>query len=110
MSLQIHNQLIATDVDGYLANLQAWNKDIAKQIALQEKLTLTADHWLVINFLRDFYLTYKIMPAMRVLVKELAKQLDKEKANSAYLSSLFPEGLMKQASKIAGLPKPVRCI
>ena len=33
-----------------------------------------------------------------------------EKGNSRYLQRLFPGGPAKQISKIAGLPKPVKCI
>lgn len=99
-----------TDKDGYLLNLQDWNEAIAQQLAQHENLFLTSDHWVVINFLRNFYQEYSIIPAMRVLVKELAKNMVAEKSNSSYLQQLFPGGLFRQACKIAGLPKPTRCI
>jgi tRNA 2-thiouridine synthesizing protein E len=89
--------------------LADWNEAVANAIAQDDGLVLTTDHWQVIYFLRNFYQQYQIMPAMRVLVKELAKQMG-TKSNSIYLNSLFPKGLMRQASKIAGLPKPTRCI
>ena len=44
------------------------------------------------------------------LVKAMEKQYGPEKGNSRYLYKLFPEGPAKQATKIAGLPKPVKCI
>ena len=49
-------------------------------------------------------------PAIRALVKAMEKQYGPEKGNSRYLYKLFPEGPAKQATKIAGLPKPVKCI
>lgn len=107
--LIVKQQIVATDKEGYLSQLSAWNETVAHAIAEQDSLMLTEDHWRVINFLRDFYQQYQITPAIRVLVKELAKQLPAEKGNSLYLNSLFPLGLAKQASKIAGLPKPTRC-
>jgi tRNA 2-thiouridine synthesizing protein E len=100
----------SVDKNGYLTNISDWNQDIARAIAQQDNLTLTDDHWHVINFLHNFYLQYNAMPTMRVLVKELTKQMDEKKGNSIYLNSLFPQGLMRQASKLAGLPKPTRCI
>lgn len=102
--------LLNVDKHGYLINLADWNAEMAQVLAQQDNLILTDDHWQVINFLRNFYLQYNTMPTMRVLVKELAKQLNAEKSNGIYLNNLFPKGLMRQASKVAGLPKPTRCI
>lgn len=102
--------MITTDKEGYLANINDWDETVAQIIAHHEKLALSTDHWQVIQFLRHFYLTYETMPTVRVLVKELAKVMASEKGNSIYLNQLFPQGLIKQSSKIAGLPKPKRCI
>ncbi len=96
--------------DGYLCCVEDWSEAIAQQLAKQENLSLTDDHWQVIYYLRSFYQQYQLVPGMRVLIKELAAKLPPAKANSIYLQSLFPAGLMKQACKIAGLHKPVRCI
>lgn len=90
--------------------MSTWNEKTAELIAESEGLVLSPDHWAVINFLRDFYLQYQTIPTVRILVKELAKQLGAEKGNSIYLHSLFPQGLIKQAAKIAGLPKSARCM
>lgn len=101
---------IATTKEGYLANLNDWNETVAQTLASSDAIELTADHWQVIHFLRNFYLSYQTTPTVRIMIKELAKQMGTEKSNSAYLQQLFPQGLMKQACKIAGLPKPIRCI
>ena len=45
-----------------------------------------------------------------MLVKAMASKFGEEKGNSRYLYRLFPKGPAKQATKIAGLPKPVKCI
>ncbi|VEA72950.1 Sulfurtransferase TusE [Serratia rubidaea] len=45
-----------------------------------------------------------------MLVKAMAQKYGEEKGNSRYLYRLFPKGPAKQATKIAGLPKPVKCI
>ena len=99
-----------TDKDGYLLHLQDWNEEVAQLLAERENLFLSEEHWLVINFLRNFYQEYNIVPAMRVLVKELAKQMPAEKSNSSHLQQLFPGGLFRQGCKLAGLPKPARCV
>ncbi len=100
---------ITTDKEGYLVNLHDWSEPAALAIATAENLMLTEDHWQVIHFLREFYQQYQTMPTARILVKELAVKMGSAKGNSIYLHKLFPGGLMKQAAKIAGLPKPTRC-
>ena len=79
-------------------------------IARHEDIDMTEDHWEVVNFLRDYYEEYQIAPAARVLTKAIKKTLGPEKGNSHYLYGLFPYGPAIQACKIAGLPKPTRCV
>ncbi|WP_371372218.1 TusE/DsrC/DsvC family sulfur relay protein [Thalassotalea aquiviva] len=110
MAIMFNNQEIETDKQGYLLNVSDWHQDLAVIIAEQEQITLTEDHWEVVNFVRNFYLTYKTSPAIRALIKALKAEFGEEKANSRYLYRLFPKGPAKQATKIAGLPKPARCI
>ncbi|PJG82752.1 TusE/DsrC/DsvC family sulfur relay protein [Caviibacterium pharyngocola] len=99
-----------TDADGYLLDTTQWNEDIAREIAQKENLDLTEAHWEVIHFVRAFYQEYNTSPAIRMLVKAMARKLGEEKGNSRYLQRLFPEGPAKQATKIAGLPKPAKCL
>lgn len=101
---------VARDNQGYLKNLSDWNKELAVVIAAEEEIILTEDHWAIINILRDFYSEYKKSLAMRPLVKAIEKELGTSKGNSIYLHTLFPKGPQLQANKIAGLPKPIRCI
>jgi tRNA 2-thiouridine synthesizing protein E len=102
--------MLKTDKEGFLLDLNDWSESVANQLAINDQLKLTEDHWHVIYFLRDFYQQYQTAPTVRVLVKELAKKLGDEKGNSIYLQRLFPGGLLRQGSKIAGLPKPTRCV
>lgn len=100
----------ATDQYEYLADFDAWNPALAEYIASLENIELTPAHWEVIHFVRNFYQEYDTSPAMRVLVKAVAKVLGEDKGNSRYLYTLFPKGPAKQATRIAGLPKPAKCI
>ncbi|ABO23884.1 TusE/DsrC/DsvC family sulfur relay protein [Shewanella loihica] len=101
---------IPTDPQGYLKNVSDWSEELAVLIATEEEITLTAAHWEVVHFVRDFYMEFKTSPAIRVLVKAIGQKLGAEKGNSKYLYTLFPLGPAKQATKIAGLPKPAKCI
>ena len=108
--LEFNNKQIETDKQGYLLDTNDWSEELAPIIAEQENITLSEQHWEVVHFVRDFYLEYNTSPAIRMLVKAMAQKLGEEKGNSMYLYKLFPKGPSKQATKIAGLPKPARCI
>ncbi|MFD0966411.1 TusE/DsrC/DsvC family sulfur relay protein [Seminibacterium arietis] len=108
--LKINQISIDTDKDGYLLNLSDWNEEVALQIAQRDNLKLTPAHWEVIYFVRSFYQEYHTSPAIRLLVKAIAQKLGQEKGNSRYLQKLFPQGPAKQATKLAGLPKPAKCL
>ncbi|MBJ8737810.1 sulfurtransferase TusE [Citrobacter amalonaticus] len=101
---------IATDADGYLKDSAQWSESMAVVIAENEGIILSPEHWEVVRFVRDFYLEFNTSPAIRMLVKAMANKFGEEKGNSRYLYRLFPKGPAKQATKIAGLPKPVKCI
>jgi tRNA 2-thiouridine synthesizing protein E len=101
---------LVLDKHGYLADPACWNTHIAEEFAKAEQLVLTDDHWQVINYVRRFYESFETSPSIRPLVKYLAKELGEDKGNSIYLMLLFPGGPAKQATRIAGLPKPARCI
>ncbi|MEJ6475322.1 TusE/DsrC/DsvC family sulfur relay protein [Pseudoalteromonas piscicida] len=108
--IEFNNQTIETDKQGYLLDHTQWSKDLAPLLAAEENIELSAAHWEVIEFVRNFYLEYNTSPAIRMLVKAMAKALGEDKGNSIYLYKLFPKGPAKQATKIAGLPKPAKCI
>ena len=108
--LNVNNTIIKTDPLGYLLDVNQWNQDVALAIAEKENLQLTEAHWEVIHFMRDFYKEYKTSPAIRMLVKAMAQKLGEDKGNSRYLQRLFPDGPAKQATKLAGLPKPAKCL
>ncbi|MFZ7108040.1 TusE/DsrC/DsvC family sulfur relay protein [Avibacterium avium] len=108
--LNINDTIIETDNEGYLLDLTQWTPEVALAIAKKEELSLTEAHWEVIHFVRDFYQEYNTSPAIRMLVKAMAQKLGEDKGNSRYLQRLFPEGPAKQATKLAGLPKPAKCL
>ncbi len=108
--LELNGETIETDKQGYLLDYTLWSRELAPIIAEQENIELSEAHWEVIEFVRNFYLEYNTSPAIRMLVKAMAKALGEDKGNSIYLYKLFPKGPAKQATKIAGLPKPAKCI
>lgn len=98
------------DENGFLKNKDQWNEAFVVTTANKEQIALTVEHWEIIRFFRHFYEQYQLTPAMRVLMKHLRPLWSAEKVNSTYLQTLFPKGVMLQASRLAGLPKPSRCL
>jgi len=110
MSLVFNGEEIATDKQGYLLDHTLWQGSLGVVMAKNDHFELTEAHWEVINFVRQFYLTYNTSPAIRALTKAMKAEFGEEKASSRYLFKLFPDGPAKQATKYAGLPKPKRCL
>jgi len=79
---------------------------------MSQKSIVSPDQTDVIELLREFYGEYQVHPSMRILIKllENKKNWPKTKANSIYLHQIFPDGPIKQASLLGGLPKPLKCI
>jgi tRNA 2-thiouridine synthesizing protein E len=109
-SITFNDLTIPVDKNGYLLDVNDWKPELAPILAASENIELTENHWEVVNFVRDFYLEFNTSPAIRALVKAMANKLGADKGNSRYLHRLFPKGAAKQATKIAGLPKPAKCL
>lgn len=102
--LNVNGQLIALDEDGFLEDSDLWNEEVAKALALTEDVEeLTEEHWVLINYLRDYYQKFGVAPMVRKLCKETGFNLKK-------VYELFPSGPAKGACKVAGLMKPTGCV
>ncbi|GAB6261730.1 TusE/DsrC/DsvC family sulfur relay protein [Photobacterium sp. R1] len=108
--LEFDGKVIDTDAQGYLKNVSDWTPALVPVLAQEEGVALTDAHLEIVHFVREFYLEFNTSPAIRMLVKAMAKQYGEEKGNSKYLFKLFPKGPAKQATKLAGLPKPAKCL
>lgn len=109
-TLVVGERTLALDKHGYLVALEEWQPSVAERFAELENIVLTEAHWEVIRFVREFYQEFNTSPAVRMLVKAMAAKFGPDKGNSKYLFMLFPEGPAKQATRLAGLPKPAKCL
>lgn len=105
-----HEIIAHCNNEGYLRHYDSWTKLIASKVAEKENITMNDGHWEVVHVMRELYSRYKICPPTRILTKEMARRYGKERGSSQYLFRLFPGGLVRQAAKIAGLPKSIRCL
>lgn len=88
--------------EGFMTNPSKWTKEIAVEIAKEEKIVLEDQHFAIIEFLRNrFYggdsLSIRSINHSGVIDVRTFYQL-------------FPGAPLKKATKIAGLPKPANCI
>lgn len=93
----------AVDVEGYLVNPQDWTEDWARAAAQRENIDMTADHWFVVRFMREYFDEHQVPPDARFVMRRLAQTLA---ADRNRLFELFPYGYVQQACRIAGMRRP----
>lgn len=100
---------IAYDEYGYMLNTEDWSPALAESMSANDGITLTSEHWEIINLIRNYYLEFEIVPAIRLLTRAIGVRLGQEKGSAHYLYELFPDGAGNQAVRYAGLPRPTGC-
>ena len=93
--------VMCTD-EGYLDNLNEWNKEIGVEMATEEGIQLTDQHWNVISYLQE-----QCRQEIPITIRKVGKS---GVVSIKEFYSLFPDGPLKKASRISGIPKPVSCI
>ncbi len=101
---------LSFDGDGHLANAEAWSETVALTLAQDASIELGPDHWRVIKTLRLFHKQTGVTPSMRPLVRLLRDHNAADLASSIKLLRLFPNNPARLAAKIAGLPRPDKCL
>ena len=109
MQLEIDGKTIALSEAGWLEDLSEWSEKVADGIAKNENVTLTEEHWDIINTARDYFNEYGTVAEPRVFSKLMKEKFGADRSSQQYIYSLFPYGLIKSANKIAGLPRPKGC-
>ena len=95
---------IEFDDEGFMANPEDWNKEIAQSLASDIGIDpLTDRHWQVINFCREDYVAKGEAPGLRRITQQ-ANVPTKE------LYKLFPKGPAKKVAYVSVLGKPTGCI
>jgi len=99
-------RVLETDAEGYLISPESWDESAAEQLAREEGIELTEEHWKIVGFMRAYYDEHQIIPDSRYVIKFLAEELGHGRAARNDLFKLFPYGYVKQACKIAGMRRP----
>jgi tRNA 2-thiouridine synthesizing protein E len=96
---QIAGVVINVDEEGYLTNHAQWTRDVAVALAQEEGVELTPADWKVLEFIDKDFREKGVVPGMRRMNK-IGGIATKD------LYTLFPNGPIKKAARIAGYPKP----
>lgn len=103
--IEVDGEKIEVNEEGFLTHPGEWNEKVAVILAkVEEGLDeLTAEHWAVIKYIRQYYLEKDLAPMVRKVCQTTGFSLKK-------IYELFPSGPAKGACKLAGLPKPDGCV
>ena len=108
--------VVKLDADGHLAEPTTWSEAVAAELAETAGIPLDPRHWRVIRTLRQFHAATGLAPSMRPLVRLLRESGEAELASSVALLTLFPSppgsttSPATLAARIAGLPRPDKCL
>ena len=102
METTLAGKTVALDDHGYLTDLNEWNREVAAAIAAEEGIELTDSHWPVIDYIQEQFRNESPLTIRKIGKSGIV--------NIKEFYQLFPEGPLKKASRIAGIPKPVSCI
>ena len=84
---------------------QNWSRNKSAQLAMLEGVSLTDQHWHVIDYLRKLYLKHGLPRFARTTARALNRQFAAQGGNK-YLYSLFAGGPVTQGSRLASLRAP----
>jgi TusE/DsrC/DsvC family sulfur relay protein len=93
---------VEVNEEGYFTNPSQWTREIAAEIAKEEGIVLTDQHFAIIDFLRNRHNSGETLSIRSI---NHSGVLD---VKTFY--QLFPGAPLKKATRIAGIPKPVSCI
>ena len=89
------------DEKGYLMPLERWDRNVGRLLARDVVPEgLTEDHWKIVEYLRQYYLEFGIVPPIRKLCRDTGYSLTR-------IYELFPVGVARGACRVAGIPSTV---
>ena len=95
-------QSVEVNDEGYLVDASQWSREIAAEIAKEEGIELTDQHYQVLEFLRESSEKGETLTIRKVGKSGIV--------DIKGLYQLFPGGPLKHSSRIAGIPKPASCV
>jgi tRNA 2-thiouridine synthesizing protein E len=102
--VQVGDKAIEFDNDGFMIDPNLWDDQVACAIAMDEGIEeMDEKHWLIVNFIRDYWKENDMAPPVRLICKEADVSVRD-------IYKLFTSGPARGACRVAGLPKPDGCV
>lgn len=94
---------IERDPEGFLTDPSQWSEDVAEAIAHEAGIAeLTPRHWLVVNYMRETYLSTGQAPSIRTLGKESGVQVSIVISKGS-LEGIYPGLIMANGARMEGM-------
>jgi tRNA 2-thiouridine synthesizing protein E len=103
-TIELEGRILEVDGDGFLAQPEIWNDEVASLIAKSDGIEEMNDkHWAIVRVIRKNWEEKGMAPMIRVICQETGVRLRE-------IYELFPLGPARGACRVAGLPKPDGCV
>ncbi len=110
MIFKINGEVIETNTQGYLLNIDDWSEEFSSELAKRDGIELFVDHWELIMYFRDYYVENQRNPTMHAIVRTLGRikgsHFHEQKEYEKHIYNLFPIDPIHEICKLAGLPMP----
>jgi TusE/DsrC/DsvC family sulfur relay protein len=93
---------VEVTTDGYLNDASLWTIAIAEEIACEEGIILTREHFTFLDLLREWHYGREIITIRKINKSGVG--------NLKTFYTLFPGAALRKAARIAGIPKPENCV
>ena len=102
MERSLAGKTILVNEEGYLTDFSQWDKTVGEALAKEANIEMSPRHWEVIAYLQKEFKN-EVPLSIRKIGKSNVVDIKE-------FYQLFPQGPLKTATKIAGIPKPVSCL
>ncbi len=102
MEKEIAGKMVSVNEEGYLTDFNHWDRSVGEAIAKDHNIELGQRHWDVLTYLQNEHKN-NVPLSIRKIGKSNVVDIKE-------FYQLFPQGPLKTATKIAGVPKPASCL
>jgi len=95
---------------GNIAGFSDWTPDEALALADNEGMHLGEQHWLVIHFMRGYYMKHGSCTMLKLILKKANQMPGAQELNVRAMFGLFGSTPVRTVARYAGLSGPDSCI